>query len=285
MLSATYRSGKEFQRMAKANVANPIVSLILIPFYWVQPFVTMILRNCTSAISTVRLFLLRPIKVKFRFNFKEWVGLIKQGLPLFSASYVTTTGLDAIRGTLILIFLSKEQLGYWSFAYMCILLVLQLPTSITGVYAPRIVSEYAKTNKISACLKMSKKPILVGGAIMLALVPCGVACVCFLLPVILPNYVGAMMTIYILLLSVPFKLSDTLSSILVAAKKVKALNVISIVSSLVQVTVSLLLAYWGVGIESFAIGFFCGYFVRTICLGSNILVSIKRENKEILLNG
>ncbi len=280
-LSATYRSGKEFQKMARANVANPIVSLLLMPLYWVQPFLTMILRNCTSAISTVRLFLARPVKVKFRFDLKEWFSLVRQGLPLFSASYITTTGLDAIRGTLILIFLSQEQLGYWSFAYMCILLVLQLPTSITGVYAPRIVSEYARTEKVSDCFNMCKKPILMGGIVMLALVPCGVACVHFLLPVILPNYIGATTTIYILLMSVPLKLSDALSSVLVAARRVKSLNGISIVSSAFQIAVSLLLAYFGVGIASFAIGFFCGYLIRTLCLLVNILLSIKMERKEL----
>mgnify|MGYP003290044048 CR=1 FL=1 len=284
-LSATYRSGKEFQSMAKANVANPIVSCLLIPFYWIQPFVTMILRNCTSAISTARLYLSRPVKVKFRFNFKEWIDLVKQGLPLFSASYITTTGLDAIRGTLILIFLSQEQLGYWSFAYTCILLVLQLPTSITAVYAPRIVSEYAKTERTSDCFKMCKKPILMGGAVMLCLVPLGIACVHFLLPLILPNYVGATATIYVLLLSVPLKLSDALSQVLVAAKRVAALNVISLVSTAVQVLVSLLLAYIGVGIISFAIGFLCGYLVRTVCLLGNILSNIKKEKGEPCYNG
>ncbi len=285
LLSATYRSGKEFQRMAKASVANPIISFLLLPFYWVQPFVTMVLRSCTSAVSTVRLYLFRPIKVKFRFSFKEWLALVKQGLPLFTASYITTTGLDAIRGTLILVFLTQEQLGYWSFAYTCILLVLQLPTSITGVYAPRIISEYAKTEKVSACFKMSKKPILMGGAIMLALVPCGIACVYFLLPIILPNYVGATATAIVLLLSVPFKLSDALSSVLVAAKKVKTLNAVAISATFLQIAVSLLLAYLGVGIVSFAIGFLCGYLARSVLLTSCILVEIKREKKEIEQNG
>lgn len=281
-LSATYRSGKEFQKMAKANVANPIVSLCLLPLYWVQPFVTMILRNCTSAVSTIRLFLFRPVRVKFRFNIKEWFDLVKQGLPIFSASYITTTGLDAIRGTLILLFLTREQLGYWSFAYMCILLVLQLPTSITGVYAPRIMSEYAKTNQIKQCMTMCKKPILFGGIVLAALIPCGVLCVHFILPVILPNYIGAMSTIYVLLMSVPLKLSDALSSVLVAAKKMKALNVISLVASLIQVGVSLVLAYLGVGIVSFAVGFFVGYFMRTVCLLVNIWKSIRDESREVI---
>ena len=285
LLSATYRSGKEFQKMARASVANPIISCLLLPFYWVQPFVTMILRSCTSAVSTVRLYLFRPIKVKFRFSFREWFSLVKQGLPLFTASYITTTGLDAIRGTLILLFLTKEQLGYWSFAYTCILLVLQLPTSIAGVYAPRIVSEYAKREKIADCFKMCKKPILAGGAIMLALIPCGIVGIHFLLPVILPNYVGAMATAYVLLLSVPFKLSDSFSSVLMAAKKVTALNIIALAATAIQIAVSLLLSYFGVGIVSFAIGFLCGYVARTVMLLSDILVEIKREERTAVCNG
>ena len=278
-LSVTYRSGKEFQRMARASVANPIVSLLLMPFYLVQPFITMVLRNCTSAISTVRLHLSRPVKVKFRFNIKEWFALVKHGLPFFSAYYISTAGIDAIRGTLILLFLTTEQLGYWSFAYTCILLVLQLPTSITAVYVPRIISKYAETNRMSECLKVCKKPILAGGAILLALVPMGIASVHFLLPLILPNYVDAMGVIYILLLSVPLKLSDALHTALTAAKKARALNIISLVGSLVQIAVSLGLAYIGVGIVSFAIGFFCGYLCRTILLSLSALGVVRKEKR------
>lgn len=285
MLSATYRSGKEFQKMAKANVANPVISFLLLPFYWVQPFVTMVLRGCTSVVSTIRLYLFRPLKVKFRFNIKEWFVLVKQGFPLFTASYITTTGLDAIRGTLILIFLTKEQLGYWSFAYTCILLVLQLPTSITGVYAPRIVSEYAKRDSIGDCLRMCKKPLLTGGAVMLTLIPCGILAVRFLLPILLPNYIGASMITYILLLSVPFKLSDILSSVLVAAKKIKALNNTAVASTIVQIAISLLLAYLGIGIVSFALGFLCGYLARTVFLLLCIFLEMNREKREVKQNG
>lgn len=276
-LSATFRSGKEFQKMARANVANPIISLLLIPFYWVQPFVTMIMRNMTSVVSTIRLHLFRPVKVKFRFSFKEWLKLVKIGLPIFTASYITTTGLDAVRGSLILIFLTKEDLGYWSFAYMCITLVFQLPTTITGVYAPRIMSEYAKNNDMSSALKIAQRPILAGFAIMSFLIPSGVVCVHFLLPVILPKYIGSIGIIYILLAAVPLKLSDSLNSVLVAANKVKALNTIAIFSTAVQICVSLLCAFLELGIISFAIGFLIGYFIRFATLLVHILFLIKKE--------
>ena len=120
---------------------------------------------------------------------------------------------------------------------------------------------------------------------MLALIPCGIVGIHFLLPVILPNYVGAMATAYVLLLSVPFKLSDSFSSVLMAAKKVRALNVIAIAATLIQIVVSLLLSYLGVGIVSFAIGFLCGYVARTVMLLSDILVEIKREERTDVCNG
>ena len=112
---------------------------------------------------------------------------------------------------------------------------------------------------------------------MIVLVLIGITCVHFLLPIILPNYIGATATIYVLLLSVPLKFSDALSQVLVASNRVAALNLISIICTAVQIAVSLILAYLGLGIISFAIGFLVGYFTRTLTLLINIIFKIKEE--------
>lgn len=275
-LSSTYRSGKEFEQMAKANVLNPILSALAIPLYWVTPFGAMTFRNCTSAVSTFRLYRSRPVRVRFRFNFKELCGLIKQGFPLFFASYITTTGLDALRGTLILIFLLQEDLGYWSFAYTIITLVFQLPQSVTAVYSPKVISKYAENSSVKETVKLSLKPIKIGAVFMSVVIPCGFLCIKYLLPVLMPNYVAAISLTYFLLLCVPLKLTDIWGSVLSAMGKIKQLNICSIASAISQIIVSLLCAYLGLGIVSFGIGFLIGYIVK----GGGFFLMIQHYKKK-----
>ena len=276
-LSATYRSGKEFQKMAKANIFNPLLSLLAIPLYWVQPFIAMVIRNCTSAVSTARLYRSRPVRVKWRWSFREWFLLVKEGLPLFSASYITTTGLDSFRGTLILLFLTQKDLGYWSFAYMCVTLALQLPQSITAVYIPRIIAGYSEKNSICDAVKVAKKPLLIGMLIMIPVVPAGILTSIYLLPIILPNYTGAVLLLCVLILSVPLKLSDALNSVLVAMNRKIAINMIAFVGTLIQVAISLVGSYTGLGIVAFGWGFLGGYLTRTIMLTLYIIIECRKE--------
>lgn len=280
-LSATFRSGKEFQRLAKASVWNPVIQLAIIPLYWFQPFAAMAARNCTALVTTIRQYHTRPVRVKPQFRFREWLLLIKEGLPLYTASYATTTGLDAIRGTLVLIFLSTEDWGYWSFAYTVILLVLQLPTSINAVYQPKIISEYAKNGSVKRTLRLARQPIFYGLTLMALVVPMGILAVIFVMPYILPNYVGATKLIIALLCAVPFKLSDVFVSILNAIHSVVMLNFISIICTVIQIVVALILAYLGMGIEAFGIGFCVGYIGRTVFMLILILSMVHNE-KEIV---
>ena len=276
-LSATYRSGKEFQCMAKASVWNPLIQLLVIPIYWIQPFAAMVVRNCTSVVSTVRLYRTRPVCEKPILNLKDFAFLIREGLPLYLASYVTTTGLDAIRGTFVLIFLTIKDWGYWSFAYAVILLVLQLPTSINAVYQPRIISEFSKTGSLKKTFRLAKQPIIYGVSLMAVVVPLGILAVKFLLPYILPKYVGATNLLIVLLCAVPFKLSDVFASVLNAMHKIVPLNVISFICTGIQIAVSLLIAHHGAGIISFGIGFCAGYACRALFMFVYILQKIKEE--------
>lgn len=275
-LSATFRSGKEFKLMAKAGIWNPLLQICIIPIYWIQPFFAMVARNCTSIVTTIRLHINRPIREKPVYNMKDIIYLIKEGLPLFSASYVSSTGLDAVRGTLVLFFLSKSDWGYWSFAYTIILLVLQLPTSINAVYQPRIISEYAKSGSIDKALKTAQKPILFGGIVMLIFVPISIVFTKILIPILLPNYIGAINLLVVLLCAVIFKLSDVFVSILNAAHKIIPLNIISIVCTIVQIGMSILFVFGGFGIVAFGLGFLVGYICRTLFLYTYIL-RLKRE--------
>ncbi len=271
-LAATYRSGKEFQRMAKANIYNPIFSLLTIPLYWVQPFWAMALRNSTGIATTIRLHQKRPVRVKFRFNGKGLLRLITEGLPLFSASYITTTGLDAIRGSIIVAVLGLTDFGLWSFSYQVLTIALMLPTAITAVYVPRVIEKYASTDSIRESLNIAKIPIKTGLLLSLLIVPLSVVLIYYLLPIILPNYKSATMLIIALVFALPLKLTDIFSSVLIAAKKKVTLNTIAILGAITQISLAVLGVYLGFGIISFAVSYLAGYVVRAGCY----LLSIRR---------
>ena len=263
-LQATYRSGKEFQSMAKASYLHPFLSLVTIPLYWVQPFVTMAIRSCTSLATTIRLHMKRPVKVGFRLDIKGFFKLFSEGFPLFTASYINSTGLDAIRGSIILFFLTQADLGLWSFAFQLLIIVFMLPSAVTSIYAPRVIEKFSATKSVDEAMKVAKEPIKIGLLLSLLIVPVGSILTYLLLPRFLPNYAGSTMIFIVLLLATPFKLSDIYSSVLSATRNRRLLNAVALMGTATQVLVAIVGVLLGFGVISFAISFFMGYVVRAI---------------------
>ena len=284
-LQATYRSGKEFQSMARSTYLNPFLSEITIPLYWVQPFITMAIRSCTSMASVIRLHIRRPVKTGFSLNKKSLLNLFSEGLPLFSASYINSTGLDAIRNSIILAMLGLTDLGLWTFSYQFLIIIFMLPSAVTAVYAPRVVEKFAATESVSEAMKVARQPIKIGLLLSLAIVPLGILITYIFLPKILPNYANAIMIMIVLLLATPLKLSDIYMSVISATRNRLLQNVISLMGFVTNVGVAVLGIVLGWGVISFAVSFFMGYVVRTICFMISIWkVSAKLEKSKISNN-
>jgi len=277
-LQAIYRSGQDFKKMAKAQILGPLVSLTTLPIFWIQSYVALFLRNISQTVSLWPLYKNRPLKVKWRFKWKEWRQLIRQGLPRFTASYIMTTGLDAVRATIVLTQLGTMQLGYWSFSWTVMTMARQLPQAITAVFIPKIIKLYGETNSPSKCLFLCRKPVIFGFIVLCLIVPLGIIGTIYVFPVILPKYADVVGIICVLLLSLPLKLIEAPATILNAMNWLTWINACAIANALIQVISMGVGLYFGLGIYSMAIGVIVGNTVRVIMLWT-ILIYVCRLEK------
>jgi O-antigen/teichoic acid export membrane protein len=273
-ISATYRSGQDFKKMAKNRVIGPLFSIISWPIFLVQPYGALFLKNISGIFSTIKLYRNRPIKCKWRFSWKEWLELVKQGLPRFSASYIMSTGLDAIRATIVLAVFGIEGLGYWAFAWMLMLMAKQIPQSICAVYVPKIFKLYGKTSSVNKCIKLIKKPIIVGVLSTIFIVGIGMVGMIYIFPIVLPNYIISGNIICILLLSLPLSLIEMPATIFNAMNKIGVINICAIANAGTQVLTIGICLYFDQGLYSFAIGVFAGLLMRSII----IIILLKKYN-------
>ena len=93
------------------------------------------------------------------------------------------------------------------------------------------------------------------------------------------------MIMIVLLLATPLKLSDIYMSVISATRNRFLQNVIAIMGFVTNVGVAVLGIVLGWGAISFAVSFFMGYVMRTICFMISIKkVSVKLEKAKSLNN-
>jgi hypothetical protein len=287
-LGTIYRSGHDFQKYAKAQMWSVPAVVLTLPVFWIQPYLALVLKNTVGSLTTLwQLHRYRPIKVGIRVNLKEFRELICQGLPRFSASYMTTTGVDTLTATIVLCRLDRVSLGYWSFACMAITLAYQLPQAMTAVYIPRVAELYGKTGSVQECVKLWSKPLAYGGAILVVIVACGMLATYYLLPVILPKYAAARGIICLLLLGLPFKMLDALASVLSMIDWMLILNVRAVISVIFQIGCAVLGLMHGWGLYGVALGVLFAGVIRALIIGGTLTYAciLERRTNSALNNG
>lgn len=235
VLSATYRSFKDFERLAKANTIGAVATLISIPFFIYNPFVGLIVRNCISVVAIVPLIQGRPIRVHPHFDGRLFLKLIKQGTPIFTASYVLGVGLDTVRNTFVLSFAGIEGLGFWNFAFTFYGIEIVVPNAIIAVISPRIIRDYGEKKSISLLVEKYRKIFWIFVLVMVICGGIGGIIVKILIPILLPNYTEAVPMILILLLCLVLKCADIYYSILLAVNELMWINLAAFLSSIFQI--------------------------------------------------
>lgn len=267
-IKATYRSGQDFKKMARAQYLTPIHTVLVIPIYFISPYVGLFLKNINTLATTIVMYLKRPIKSKKKFNITDFKEIISNGLPRFSSSYAITTGIEAIRSTMVLRFLGQTALGYWSFTWTIYGLVRQIPQSVSAVYAPRVTQEYGRTGDYKQCLKLCKKPILLCMGLVACLIPVGIFGSMVLVPLILSNYTNAAGILAATIVCIlPTCILDLPWQIINSMNRPGTLNLFAFTDMLLQCAGMILALKNNCGIYSVVIGSVAGSIWRMICIG------------------
>lgn len=200
-LVCTFRSGHEFERLAKSSLLASISGLIVLPLFTVVPFAALVLRSVAGPLVALTYqHAVRPLRVDWYLPFGEFIPLVKRGLRLFAGTYLRYQFWLTVEVLLMVRFAGDAGVGLFVFSTIFTSAVGQFATAVNQIYTPRLAQHFGKTECLESCLKMAIKPAMVN---VLAAVACS-AVAWFIFPPLLnyafPKYVAAIPLIKVLLL-------------------------------------------------------------------------------------
>jgi O-antigen/teichoic acid export membrane protein len=226
-LSATYRSGHDFKTVAKGSVISSIVNFLILPLFVVWPYITLVLRSSLgSLINLIYLHIQRPLHLRWRFNWTEWYDLVKQGLPIFIASYGASSLWATLEMTIILHYLGTSALGIWTMSFILFQAIKVLPEAINAVYFPRIYEIFGRTESFTELWPLVQKPVLWGVSGMLLVAALGWIITPYIIPILIPKYVAAIPIIHVMILVLPLINMELPYAFLVANGNVTQQNIV-----------------------------------------------------------
>lgn len=137
-LQATYRSDRDFARLARIQLVQASLALLLPFSVWAFGFVGLCVHTAVQTVAVTALaHVFRPFPVRARFDPKVAWQLVATGLPLFIGGYLQTVaaGFDRVillwRGTV-------ESVGYYTPAIAVIAAMAIVPAALSTYVYPRM---------------------------------------------------------------------------------------------------------------------------------------------------
>jgi O-antigen/teichoic acid export membrane protein len=281
-LGATYRSGHDFKTAAKSSIISSITGFICLPMFPFWPYVALVLRNSLGSLAGLYyLHVRRPLKLHWRFNWQEWYRLLKEGLPLFSASYGASLAWTAVEASLVLKYLGARSLGLWSASIMFIEMVNILPKAVTAVYAPRITEHFGSTASARECLRSCWKPMLLGGVGMVVLAAPCLPAIPIALELLTPKYTEAAIPMCLMMLNVPLIVLDMPYSLLIAMGRLVQQNIAVYAGLASFVALALAAIYLDFGISGVVVASVLGRLVRLAIIYGFIFAAVRRDGRDL----
>ena len=249
-LSATYRSGQDFKTLAKSSVISSIVNFAILPLFLIWPYIALVLRSILGSLSSlIYLHIRRPLHLSWRFNLREWYYLVRQGMPIFIASYGASSLWYTIEMTMILHYLGASSLGLWTMSIIIFQAMKMIPESINAVYYPRIYELFGRTGKRTDLWRLIRRPMLFGATGMLFVTAIAWVTLPFVVQYLMPRYIAAISIMKIMMTTLPLVVLELPYAFFVASGKTVQQNVIVYASMSCFVVFALLAATQGLGLS------------------------------------
>jgi len=202
-LTCTFRSGHEFERLAKSNFYASILSVFVLPLFVLWPFPALVLRSIIGPIFTsIYLHVVRPVRVGWCLPLTDFIDLVKRGSRLFVGSYMRYHFWMTLEIWLMLVFAGEVGVGLFVFSLSIVSVMEQFAAAINQVYMPRLAQYYGQSGSLGGCLRLAAKPTIFN--VVLAVLVFGISW--GLLPPLLifmfPKYASAVPMLKLLLLDI-----------------------------------------------------------------------------------
>jgi O-antigen/teichoic acid export membrane protein len=149
-LSATYRADQEFEKLAKVHLGVAALNVVtLLPVY-VLGFFGIPLRVLLLGLADVLLLHhFRPIRPFLAFDFKDFVTLMKVGVPLFVVGYLIQVALT-FPNTIVLMEAGTEMVGKFAPALAVFAMMTLIPKSISQYVYARMSFRLGQTGDLES---------------------------------------------------------------------------------------------------------------------------------------
>jgi O-antigen/teichoic acid export membrane protein len=246
--------------------------------FLVLPFPALVLRSVAGSIVTsVYLWLYRPIKVEWRLPWRDFVQLVKRGMRLYVSDYAHGVFWITVEIWLVYSFFGNVGVGLFGFSRIIVDTCVQAGSAVSQVFLPRLAQRYGETGKLRDCLRYSVKPTILSMAISLATIAATWILIKPVIVLAFPKYLDAVPLIRILILQTVFSAVVLPLYLLTLKEKYVLLLVAAIAALGVFVGISYYLRSIGGSIGSVAWGTLGGQAAYTVICLLAILGSARRE--------
>lgn len=282
-LGATYRSGHDFATVSRSLVISSAINLLVLPLFAVWSYIALALRGgLAGLVNLIYLHHNRPLKLNWPFQWREWLELVRTGLPLFIAGYGATTMWTVTETALVLQNLGTAALGLWAMSVMLREVAIKIPQALTTVYKPRLTELYGRTESVAECMRLIRKPLMLGTPVVAA-VGLGLAVVLALLvPLLMPNYSAATPVMGLMMLMLPLSVLDLPATLIIAMGKMTQQNV-SVFAGLVSfVILAQVFGQLGWGLAGMAVATLMGRGISLVLVYWFIRQAYRREQTMVV---
>jgi len=257
-----WRAHKSFQKVSKVESISGIGSLITVGFVYLFRLIGVILGVIIQQILTVFYYIKRSRREFNLFiNIRTLLNLIKIGFPISAMvyAYQLFTTVDRL---IILKYLGKTALGYYSLGSLAFVPIGMLFTSFNSVVYPRLGELYGKVNKDPKKLKeIVFETIYVLSLIISPLVGFLILFLPLFVKVFLPQYMPGVKAADFLFISLLLISVMGMASMLLLVTNRQMINLLNYLSAaIINGVVSIVIVKFGFGIEGVALGTLVAYF-------------------------
>jgi len=262
------RSEKKFFLFGKILLVYSItyfifIILLIMKFRLEGVFFAMLLAYVATIIY---LFKKDEFKLRIKVMPKRTIQLVKIGFPLLMMGTMALffVSIDKI---MIIKFMDKVQLGYYSFAIIVAGIVSFIPQSIGSIIFPHLVEKYGEKEDKAHIKNYLFQPTL----IISYLLPIIVGLVFITAPVaiyyILPKYLPGIIPFKILICAIFFmSITVATSNFLITLNKEKKMILVQAVSIILAIILNYFFIINGYGINGVAIATAISYFFYSTCI-------------------
>ena len=203
-LGTTFRTGQQFVTLSKISVIQAIAGTLVLPLFPIMGYFGACLRTGVSSVTNI--FFLhrwRPMKVCPRLDWSGFREVIRIGLPLSGADYLSWPLWVSMEGTFVLEWFGIKMLGLYSMAVFVRTVFVQLAQNMNQVMVVKIYERYGRSGRVEDCVRLIFKPTAFAFLASLPLMVAGWFALPWAVGLLIPNYVGAISMMRVMLLAMP----------------------------------------------------------------------------------